>query len=152
MDPALQSVYKDFFETTTGSGLLYGTWKLQDLSLILTMNLVDLGTRRLIAKEDCSFDLQNLPANLNFVPSEFSAHEAKLSDLNLNLEKDSLRVTVSTDRGSSGVYMNGETMKILVSITEQAYLCLYIFDASGKAQRIFPIDSILTPWLRVANL
>jgi hypothetical protein len=140
MDPAFRAVYGDLFKSEGVDALLAGRFFDEGEAVRLHLELTGLSDGVLIGALDLSIPKSAVPAGLAIAPPQ--AASAAQSSLSALLPKgeggDSLKVSVSTDRGKGAVYREGEEMVALVTVNEAAYVKVYHIDVDGKTQLIWP--------------
>jgi hypothetical protein len=103
------------------------------------LELTGLSDGVLIGTIDLMIPKAVLPKELAVDPTAAeTATASSLSALAPGSGKGSLKVSVSTERGASAVYREGEKMVVLVTVNKSAWIKVYHVDALGVVRLILP--------------
>ncbi len=146
MDPAFKKMYADFFDTNTVGALLAGRYFGQGDQVLVKFQLTDLRTGNLIGAGEYRFNRAALPEAITVSPDEKAVRTAQSlvkiamddSGGTRSAAGDTLRLALSTSRGTGAGYRDGEALKVLVSVDRDAYVKLYHVDVNGSVKLIWP--------------
>ncbi len=151
MDPDFRGVYADFFKTNMVGGLISGKYFEEKNNIKVRIDLTDLSTGQLIGSTECLVSKKALPKGVPYLPEKSAqtmgtalgailpspAATPKPAASAAESAKP-LTVSVATDRGKGGSYIDGEYLRLFVTVNKDAYVKIYHIDVAGKAQLIFP--------------
>jgi hypothetical protein len=143
MDPAFKAIYSGVFAVNNVEGLLHGDYFDDGDCVRARLEITGLSDGLLIGTAEIRIPKRCIPEGMPIAPEQgAAARSAELSsiiDAKSGPRPDAtLRLSVSTDRGKSAVYREGEKMKVLVGLSRDAYLKVYHIDVNGKVQLIWP--------------
>lgn len=143
MDPAFKAVYSGVFAVNNVGGLLHGAYFDEGDCVRARLEMTGLSDGLLIGTAEIRIPKRYIPDGMPIAPGQATA--ARAAELSSIVGAESgprsgaaLRLSVSTDRGKSAVYREGEEMKVLVSLSRNAYLKVYHIDVNGRVQLIWP--------------
>lgn len=139
MNPEIRALYGEFFGKDRADSILYGTYQIEGTRVRVMLALTDLSTGVLIAQTHYDVPRTAIPSNIEIQPSVKKIETAAtLNALTSHVQEPELLLTLTTDRGQSPVYREGERMILLLTCNRDAYLKIYHIDVNGVAQLIWP--------------
>ena len=139
MDPAFRKIYGDFFATNSVDALLSGRYYDEGKAVRVHTELTGLSDGVLIGTEDFIIPVSSIPRDISIGPTKEALSAANnLGGIVSAREAADFKVSVSTERGASAVYREGEDMVVLVTASKDAWIKVYHIDVDGKVQLIYP--------------
>lgn len=141
MLPSINARYKEFFDAEPVDSILYGAYRVAGGMVSVRLSLTDLATGGLIAEVDHPIPLAQVPPSASAEPPA-QAIRAVESLKSLGTSRVTLdpgfTLSISTDRGISASYRDGEFLTLYITATKDAYLKIYHVDGNDVAQLIWP--------------
>ncbi|MFA6508274.1 MAG: DUF4384 domain-containing protein [Treponemataceae bacterium] len=145
MDPAFRTMYADFFASNQVDALLSGKYFKEADGVRVRFDLTSLRNGNLIGSGEILLPSAELPRSVAIVPeAKVAAAAQSLSGLFTKAEGtsaarlDALSVSLSTERGPGGAYRDGENLKVIATVNQDAYLRLFHVDVQGNIKLIWP--------------
>ena len=138
MDPALTSIYADFFRDNPVDAMLHGKFFLENRNVRVELELTSLSTTELLGIHHFSLPITQVPSFASVEPVQASANRARELASILPTAQSTFQVTVATDRGVGAHYTEGEYLSVHVTVNEPGYVRLFHIDSAGVIQQIWP--------------
>lgn len=140
MDPSIRAKYEEFFGAEPVDSLVYGRYKSDGGSILVTISITDLATGQLVAERNLAYAGSLLPQGLRVEPTLQTIQAvSSLASLADGAQADSsFTLSMATDRGIGASYRDGESLSLLITCSKDAYLKIYHVDVNGVAQLIWP--------------
>jgi hypothetical protein len=143
MDPALRSQYDDLVKNDQMDSLLYGRFVEEGDMVRIHLEMTDMSTKLTAMTRDILRHRRTVPAGVSLRPEASVATKAEELTHVFAAQpgasvSEALRISVSTDKGNGGAYVDGEKLQILLTTTKDAYVKIYHIDVYGQAKLIYP--------------
>ncbi len=145
MDPAFKSQYDELLKQNQMDAFLHGSFFEEGEMVRIHLEMTDMSTNLTLLAEDILRPRRTIPVGVSLRPEiAVSAKAEELTHLiapppsSSGAESEALRVSVSTDKGNGGAYVDGEKLQILLTANKDAYVKIYHIDVYGQATLIYP--------------
>lgn len=110
--------------------------------IVVNLEFLNMETSAIEKKARVEIPGKSLPSGLQIVPDNFAQAEGVLRELAAvdRNESGSLAIQAWTNKGSSGVFYEGELLSINFYANTDCYIKMYHISAEGRLSLIFPND------------
>jgi len=140
LDPSFSKAFGAVINVEGVESVLSGRYFDAGDSVRFQLEIVDFTTGTLVGKEEVRIAKSEIPSGISLLPPNLQNATAVFKELEdvIKSGDDRFLVKATTNRGNGAVFKDGEEMVVNFFSNRDAYIKIYLVDAEGKTQLIFP--------------